>query len=77
MTKEELNLITEKAFNNLLTQKYSSEELIKQITDLSEENGEELNANQFAMFLFYQNLEFTKDYLNEVLENVLLNKNNK
>ncbi len=77
MTKEELNLITEKAFNNLLNQKYSSEELIKQITDLSEENGEELNANQFAMFLFYQNLEFTKDYLNEVLENVLLNKNNK
>lgn len=77
MTKEELNLITEKAFNNLLNQKYSSEELIKQITDLSEENGEELNANQFAMFLFYQNLEFTKDYLNEVLENVLLNENNK
>ena len=77
MTKEELNLITEKAFNNLLNQKYSSEELIKQITDLSEENGEELNANQFAMFLFYQNLEFTKDYLKEVLENVLLNKNNK
>ena len=77
MTKEELNLITEKAFNNLLNQKYSSEELIKQITDLSEENGEELNENQFAMFLFYQNLEFTKDYLNEVLENVLLNKNNK
>ena len=77
MTKEELNLITEKAFNNLLNQKYSSEELIKQITDLSEENGEELNANQFAMFLFYQNLKFTKDYLNEVLENVLLNENNK
>lgn len=77
MTKEELNIITEKAFNNLLNQKYSSEELIKQITDLSEENGEELNANQFAMFLFYQNLEFTKDYLNEVLENVLLNENNK
>lgn len=77
MTKEELNLITEKAFNNLLNQKYSSEELIKQITNLSEENGEELNANQFAMFLFYQNLEFTKDYLNEVLENVLLNKNGK
>ena len=77
MTKEELNIITEKAFNNLLNQKYSSEELIKQITNLSEENGEELNANQFAMFLFYQNLEFTKDYLNEVLENVLLNENNK
>ncbi|MBU5336707.1 hypothetical protein [Intestinibacter bartlettii] len=75
MTREELNIITESVFNNLLSQKYSSEELIKKITDLSEENGEELNANQFAMFLFYQNLEFTKDYINEVLENVLLNKN--
>ena len=72
MTKEELKTITESAFNNLLTQKYSSEELIKQITLLSEENQEELNPNQFAMFLFYQNIEFTKDYLDKVLEEVLL-----
>ena len=72
MTKEELKTITESAFNNLLTQKYSSEELIKQITLLSEENQEELNPNQVAMFLFYQNIEFTKDYLDKVLEEVLL-----
>lgn len=72
MTQEQLNLITEKAFNKLLNQKYSSEEMIKQINQLNEENGEELNPNQFAMFLFYQNLEFTKDYLNEVLKNTLL-----
>ena len=72
MTKEELKTITESAFNNLLTQKYSSEELIKQITLLSEENQEELKPNQFAMFLFYQNIEFTKDYLDKVLEEVLL-----
>lgn len=72
MTEEQLNLITEKAFNNLLNKKYSSDEMIKQINQLSEENGDELNPNQFAMFLFYQNLEFTKDYLNEVLKNILL-----
>lgn len=72
MTKEELKTITESAFNNLLTQRYSSEELIKQITLLSEENQEELNPNQFAMLLFYQNIEFTKDYLDKVLEEVLL-----
>ena len=72
MTKEELKTITESAFNDLLTQKYSSEELIKQITLLREENQEELNPNQFAMFLFYQNIEFTKDYLDKVLEEVLL-----
>ncbi len=74
MTREELNIITEKAFNSLLSKKYSSEELIKQINELNEENGEELNANQFAMFLFYQNLEFTKDYLNEVLADALCNE---
>lgn len=72
MTEEQLNLITEKAFNNLLNKKYSSDEMIKQINQLSEENGDELNPNQFAMFLFYQNLEFTKDYLNEVLKSILL-----
>lgn len=65
MTIEELNIITENTFNNLLTQKYSSEELIKQISKLEKENCEKLNANQFAMFLFYQNLEFTKDYIND------------
>ena len=70
MTKEELNLITEKAFNNLLTHKYSSEELIKRINELTEENGE-LNPNQFAMFLFYENLEFTKDYLNDILSEII------
>ena len=70
MTKEELNLITEKSFNNLLTHKYSSEELIKRINELTEENGE-LNPNQFAMFLFYQNLEFTKDYLNDILSEII------
>lgn len=70
MNKEQLQLITDKVFNDLLTQKYSSDELIKHINELTEENGE-LNANQFAMFLFYQNLEFTKDYLNDVLSKIL------
>ena len=70
MTKEELNIITDKAFNSLLTQKYSSEELIKRINELTDENGE-LNPNQFAMFLFYENLEFTKDYLNSILSEVI------
>lgn len=70
MTKEELNIITDKAFNALLTQKYSSEELIKRINELTDENGE-LNPNQFAMFLFYENLEFTKDYLNSILSEVI------
>ena len=60
MTKEELKTITESAFNNLLTQRYSSEELIKQITLLSEENQEELNPNQFAMFYFTKTLNLLK-----------------
>lgn len=66
MKKEQLNAITDYVFNELLTKKYSSEELIKRINELKDENGE-LNDNQFAMFLFYENLEFTKDYLNDVL----------
>ena len=51
MTKEELETVTESAFNDLLTQKYSSEELIKQITLLSEENQEELISNQFLLMI--------------------------
>ena len=70
MNKEQLQLITDKVFNDLLTQKYSSDELIKHINELTEENGE-LNPNQFAMFLFYENLEFTKDYLNDILSEII------
>ena len=31
-----------------------------------------IKEGMLAMFLFYQNIEFTKDYLDKVLEEVLL-----
>lgn len=68
MNKDQLKIVTDAAFSELLNKKYSSEELIERMNQLQEENGEELNEKQFSMFLFYENLEFTKDYINSVLE---------
>ena len=73
MKQDQLNEIFKEVYNHLIETNFSKEEILKRMKKFSNENNTIDNIS-LAQFFFFENMEFTQLYLNEVLTKVLLDK---
>ena len=73
VNQEQLNEIFKEVYSHLIETNFSKEEKIKRMKEFSTEDNTIDNIS-LAQFFFFENMEFTQLYINEVLTKVLLHK---
>lgn len=73
MNQEQLNEIFKEVYSHLIETNFSKEEILKRMKEFSAEDNTIDNIS-LAQFFFFENMEFTQLYINEVLTKVLLHK---
>ena len=73
MNQEQLNEIFKEVYSHLIETNFSKEEILKRMKEFSNEDNTIDNIS-LAQFFFFENMEFTQLYINEVLTKVLLHK---
>nr|WP_302887358.1 hypothetical protein [uncultured Romboutsia sp.] len=73
MNQEQLNEIFKEVYSHLIETNFSKEEILKRMKEFSTEDNTIDNIS-LAQFFFFENMEFTQLYINEVLTKVLLHK---
>lgn len=73
MNQDQLNEIFKESYNNLIENDFSKEEILKRIRKFSSDK-DTIDSSSLTQFFFFENMQFTKLYLNEVLTKVLLHK---
>lgn len=73
MNQEQLNKIFKEVYSHLIETNFSKEEILKRMKEFSTEDNTIDNIS-LAQFFFFENMEFTQLYINEVLTKVLLHK---
>ena len=73
VNQEQLNEIFKEVYSHLIETNFSKEEILKRMKECSTEDNTIDNIS-LAQFFFFENMEFTQLYINEVLTKVLLHK---
>ena len=73
VNQEQLNEIFKEVYSHLIETNFSKEEILKRMKEFSTEDNTIDNIS-LAQFYFFENMEFTQLYINEVLTKVLLHK---
>ena len=73
VNQEQLNEIFKEVYSHLIETNFSKEEILKRMKEFSTEDNNIDNIS-LAQFFFFENMEFTQLYINEVLTKVLLHK---
>ena len=73
VNQEQLNDIFKEVYSHLIETNFSKEEILKRMKEFSTEDNTIDNIS-LAQFFFFENMEFTQLYINEVLTKVLLHK---
>ena len=73
MNQEQLNEIFKEVYSHLIETNFSKEEILERMKEFSTEDNTIDNIS-LAQFFFFENMEFTQLYINEVLTKVLLHK---
>jgi hypothetical protein len=73
VNQEQLNEIFKEVYSHLIETNFSKEEILKRMKEFSTEDNTIDNIS-LAQFFFFENMEFTQLYINEVLTKVLLHK---
>ena len=73
VNQEQLNEIFKEVYSHLIETNFSKEEILKRMKEFSTEDNTIDNIS-LAQFFFFENMEFTQFYINEVLTKVLLHK---
>lgn len=73
MNQEQLNEIFKEVYSHLIETNFSKEEILKRMKEFSTKDNTIDNIS-LAQFFFFENMEFTQLYINEVLTKVLLHK---
>ena len=71
VNQEQLNEIFKEVYSHLIETNFSKEEILKRMKEFSTEDNTIDNIS-LAQFFFFENMEFTQLYINEVLTKVLL-----
>ncbi len=78
MNKDELNKICDEVYNRILKNEYSDETLLRnkisEFISLKEKSASEISNTELCMFFYFENIAFTKNYVKEVLSEILLDK---
>ena len=73
VNQEQLNEIFKEVYSHLIETNFSKEEILKRMKEFSTEDNTIDNIS-LAQFFFFENMEFTQLYINEVLTKVLQHK---
>lgn len=73
VNQEQLNEIFKEVYSHLIETNFSKEEILKRMKEFSTKDNTIDNIS-LAQFFFFENMEFTQLYINEVLTKVLLHK---
>lgn len=74
MNKDELNKICDEVYNRILKSEYSDETFLRNKISKFIKSASEINNTELCMFFYFENIAFTKNYVKEVLSEILLDK---